>query len=104
MQYCLVFICCLLLLQPVTAQTVTTYDINPRQVGSYPNFFTPFKGRLYFVAFDSTNGVELRSIDSGTSPRLEYDLAPGWSGGVGSFINGGPGNNVSNYGAISKQM
>jgi len=108
MRYYVALIYAILLTQVTNAQSVITYDINPGPHRSYPNFFTPFNGRLYFVAFDSTNGAELRSIDSGQSPRLEYDLAKGWETGLYgiTIISMGArhGNDFGGTGIATKEM
>lgn len=42
-------------------------DLNPGATSSYPNDFTAFNGKLYFLAEDSTEGAELWVTD-GTAP------------------------------------
>jgi ELWxxDGT repeat protein len=53
-------------------------DINPgsESSSSYPQYFTAFKNKLYFQAYNSTYGYELWQTD-GTNTSMVADLNPG---------------------------
>ena len=57
-------------------------DIRPGATGSLPSLLTPFNGKLFFVANDGTNGVELWSSDgSAGGTAMLKDIYSGSSSG-----------------------
>ena len=64
------------------AGTVLLANINPGTPGSTPNFFTPFRGELYFSALTAANGRELWKTDgTAVGTMMVADIFPGTGSG-----------------------
>lgn len=67
----------------------TFYNINPptsialnQVASSLPSMLTAFKGKLYFMPFDTIDGVELYALDTVGQPQMVAELRPGKEWGV----------------------
>jgi hypothetical protein len=67
MKKLLLNLACIAICSPLSAQDYHHYNHNLNTAGrSLPDWFTEFKGRLYFTAYQSNTGYELWSLDTGT--------------------------------------
>jgi ELWxxDGT repeat protein len=74
------------------AQTpdIKNYEVKPGVYGSSPIYFTEFKSKLYFSAWDSTHGYELWRIDTATGLNMVADINPGRRDGTAYNTGGSP--------------
>jgi ELWxxDGT repeat protein len=49
-------------------------DINPGEGSSFPNHFTTYNGKLYFIADNGIDGSELWSYDGDNNPVMVADI------------------------------
>ncbi len=87
MKKLLLTLACIAICSPLLAQDYHYYNHNLNTTGrSLPDWFTEFKGRLYFTAYQNNTGYELWSLDTGSAPRLECHINPGASSGIPGMI------------------